>query len=175
MSVSDLMVLRGRVGTGLTLRRPEDGGRAFVRFRIVAPRPRRKDNGEWEEGEAQWHTVRAWGPLAEHLAISFHKGQPIIVVGRPAAHAWISNEGEVRSEISINAFTAGHDLGYGVSLYSRLGSFAHNPFGQSRDDVPSTEASLEEDGSDKDDVTSDSGVAAGDETETDQERVAEAA
>ena len=120
MSISDLMVLRGRVGTGLVLRRPEDGGRSFVRFRMVVPRPRRKDNGEWEEGEAQWHTIRAWGALAEHLSVSLHKGQPVVVIGRPTASAWIASNGELRSELAVNAMTAGHDLTFGVALYSRL-------------------------------------------------------
>ena len=120
MSINDLMVLRGRVGTKLTLRRPEDGGRSFVRFRMVVPRPRRRDNGDWEEGEAQWHTVRAWGVLAEHLSVSFAKGQPVVVVGRPAANAWIGSDGQLRSEVAVNAMTAGHDLTFGVTLYSRL-------------------------------------------------------
>lgn len=120
MSMSDQMILRGRVGTGLPLRRPEDGGRSFVRFRMVVPRSRRKDNGEWEDGEPQWHTVRAWGSLAENLAVSLHKGQPIVVIGRPAVQAWISREGELKSELAINAITVGHDLGLGVSLFSRI-------------------------------------------------------
>lgn len=121
MSISDLMVLRGRVGTNLTLHRSEeDGGRSFVRFRMVVPRARRKDNGQWEDGEPQWYTVRAWGPLADNMAASLHKGNPLVVVGRPAAHAWINSEGEIRSELAINAFTVGHDMGFGISLYRRL-------------------------------------------------------
>lgn len=120
MSMSDQMILRGRVGTGLTLRRAEDGGRSFARFRMVVPRSRRKDDGGWEDGEPQWYTVRAWGSLAEHLSVSLHKGQPIIVIGRPAVQAWISREGELRSELAVNAITAGHDLGMGVGMFSRL-------------------------------------------------------
>ncbi|WP_099332700.1 single-stranded DNA-binding protein [Actinomyces minihominis] len=121
MSISDLMVLRGRVGTNLTLHRSEEeGGRSFVRFRMVVPRARRKDSGQWEDGEPQWYTVRAWGPLADNMAVSLHKGNPLVVVGRPAAHAWINGEGEIRSEIAINAFTVGHDMGFGISMYRRL-------------------------------------------------------
>ena len=77
MSMSDLMVLRGRVGTNLTLHRPEDGGgRSFVRFRMVIPRARRNDSGKWEDGEPKWHTIRAWGPLAENMRVLFERGSP---------------------------------------------------------------------------------------------------
>ena len=121
MSMSDLMVLRGRVGTNLTLHRPEDGGgRSFVRFRMVVPRARRNDSGKWEDGEPRWHTVRAWGPLAENMASSLRKGQPLVVIGRPAAHAWVGQDGEIRTELAINAFTAGHDMGFGITNYRRL-------------------------------------------------------
>lgn len=121
MSISDLMVLRGRVGTELTLSRPENGeGRTFCRFRMVAPRSRRRDNGEWEDMDPLWYTVRAWGALAENMAMSLRKGQPIVIVGRPTAHAWVDSAGELRSELAINAFTAGHDLGMGSSFYKRM-------------------------------------------------------
>ena len=121
MSMSDLMVLRGRVGTNLTLHRPEDGGgRSFVRFRMVIPRARRNDSGKWEDGEPKWHTIRAWGPLAENMASSLRKGQPLVVIGRPAAHAWVGQDGEIRTELAINAFTAGHDMGFGITNYRRL-------------------------------------------------------
>lgn len=123
MSINDVMVLRGRVGTNLILHRPDDeGGRSFARFRMVVPRARRKDDGQWEEGEPQWYTVRAWGTLAENMTMSLRKGHPILVIGRPAAYAWASKDGELRAELAINAFSVGHDLGYGASLYRRIAS-----------------------------------------------------
>ncbi len=121
MSISDLMVLRGRVGTDLTLSRSENGaGRTFCRFRMVVPRSRRRDNGEWEDMEPLWYTVRSWGTLAENMAMSLRKGQPVVIAGRPAASAWVDGAGEVRSELAINAFTGGHDLGLGGSFYKRM-------------------------------------------------------
>lgn len=121
MSISDLMVLRGRVGTEITLSRPENGeGRTFCRFRMVVPRSRRRDNGEWEDMDPLWYTVRAWGALAENMAMSLRKGQPVVVAGRPVAHAWVDGAGELRSELAVNAFTGGHDLGMGTSFYKRM-------------------------------------------------------
>lgn len=120
MSISDLMVLRGRVGTELTLSRPEKGeGRIFCRFRMVVPRSRRRDNGDWEDMDPLWYTVRCWGALAENMAMSLRKGQPVVVAGRPVAHAWVDGAGELRSELAVNAFTGGHDLGMGTSFYKK--------------------------------------------------------
>lgn len=121
MSINDLMVMRGRLATDVTLHPPkEPGNQRFARFRMVVPRVRRTDNGQWEEGEPLWYTVRAWGGLAENISMSLRKGQPIIVAGRPSAHAWVTGEGELRSEISVNAMSVGHDLVFGVAAYSRL-------------------------------------------------------
>lgn len=121
MSISDLMVLRGRVGTDLTLSRSENGaGRTFCRFRMVVPRSRRRDNGAWEDMDPLWYTIRSWGALAENMAMSLRKGQPVVIVGRPVASAWVDGAGEVRSELAINAFTGGHDLGMGGSFYKRM-------------------------------------------------------
>ncbi len=121
MSVNDMMVLRGRVGTNLTLSRPESGqGRSFSRFRMVVPRSRRRDDGQWEESEPQWYTVRAWGSLAENLAMSLRKGNPVVVVGRPSANAWIGRDGELNSELAVNALTVGHDLSFGAAFYRRV-------------------------------------------------------
>lgn len=121
MSVRDLMVLRGRVASEVVIHRGEEpGARAFARFRMAVPRVRRRDDGEWEESEPNWYSVKAWGALAEHAHLSAHRGQPIVVVGRPSAQGWISKEGEVRTEIAVHAVTIGHDLVFGVASFSRL-------------------------------------------------------
>ena len=121
MSINDLMVMRGRLATDVTLHPPKNpASQRFARFRMVVPRVRRTDSGQWEEGEPLWYTIRAWGALAENISLSLRKGQPIIVAGRPSAHAWLTGEGELRSEISVNAMSIGHDLVFGVASYSRL-------------------------------------------------------
>lgn len=121
MSERDTMVLRGRVGTDPTTYRGE-GRQTYVRFRMVVPRSRRKDNGEWEELEARWYTIRLWGSLASNAAVSLHKGNPIVVIGRPTAQAWQDREGKVRSELAVNASAIGHDLNFGVSSFQRFAS-----------------------------------------------------
>lgn len=127
MSIHDLVMLRGRAGSDVTLYTPEEGEnkRSYARFRLAVPRSRRRDDGTWEDGEAQWYTVHAWGALADNAFVSVRKGFPVVVVGRPNAQAWLTKEGELRSEVAINARTIGLDLVYGISIFRR--SVPHAP------------------------------------------------
>lgn len=114
------VVLRGRAGSDLVIHTDEKRAQTFARFRMVVPRARRKDNGEWEELEGKWYTVKAWGILAKNLNMSIRKGHPLLVVGRPSSQAWINSDGELMSEIAINAIGIGHDLSFGVSEYAKV-------------------------------------------------------
>ncbi len=121
MSVQDLMILRGRVASDIALHRSqEEGVKPFARFRMAVPRARRRDDGQWEDGEPQWFTVKSWGVLAEHAELSLRRGAPIVVIGRPAAQYWINKDGEAQGDIAIHAVTFGHDLVFGVASFSRL-------------------------------------------------------
>lgn len=121
MSIQDLMVLRGRVASDVVFHQSEGpDGRSFARFRMAVPRPRRRDDGQWEEGEPQWYTVKAWGILASHVNLSLRRGAPIIVVGRPSAQGWIAKTGEIRTDLAIHAVSIGHDLVFGVTTFARL-------------------------------------------------------
>lgn len=111
------MALQGWAGSNASLVKGAESGVAYSRFRLVVPRGRRKDSGEWEELESRWYTVKAWGPLAENLRRSISSGDAVIVVGQPRAQAWIDKEGQVRSEIAVHATAVGHDLVRGQSIF----------------------------------------------------------
>lgn len=111
------MVLRGRAGTDVIVTADEGNEIVFGRFRLVVPRSRRKDNGEWEDLASHWYTVKAWGNLAKNLRSSVRKGDPLIVVGRPAPNAWVSQEGELCSDVVVHAITMGHDNMFGISTF----------------------------------------------------------
>lgn len=113
------VTITGRVGSDVTLHIDGKGTNHFARFRLVSPRGRWTDDGQWEEYEGGWYTVKAWGSLAQNIAASLRKGQPIMVIGRPAAQAWQDKEGKIMSEIAINASAVGHDLARGVSSYAK--------------------------------------------------------
>lgn len=116
------MVLRGRAGgdVNVTTEGADLTDRTtFGHFRLIVPRSRRKDSGEWEELEGHWYTVKAWGALARNLRTTIRRGDPVVVVGRPAANAWITGEGEIAASLVVHAVTVGHDCAYGVSSFMR--------------------------------------------------------
>lgn len=113
------MFMQGRAGSTVTYVEGEESGIAYARFRLAVPRFRRNDDGEWEELEPKWHTVKAWGELAKNVRTSVSVGEPLIVVGHGRASAWLSKEGEARAEMAIHAVTIGHDLAKGYSRFGR--------------------------------------------------------
>ena len=121
MSAQDLIVLRGRAASDVVLHRSDDlEAKVFGRFRMAVPRSRRRDDGEWEEIDPHWYTVKVWGHLAEHVNLSIRRGNPVIVVGRPVAQAWINRLGEAQADMAVHAVSVGHDLVFGVTSFSRL-------------------------------------------------------
>lgn len=93
----------------------------MVRFRIAVPQWRRTDSGDYEDLEPRWYTVRAWDRLAQNITTSLSKGQPVIVVGRPVSNAWVDSNGQIHSEIVINATAVGHDLSQGSAMFFKRG------------------------------------------------------
>lgn len=78
------VILIGRVGTD-----PEvaysAGGSAIVRFRLCTER---RYNGE---NEPTWHTIKAFGKLAETVAKYVAKGNRIALSGRISTFSWVKD------------------------------------------------------------------------------------
>jgi single-strand DNA-binding protein len=62
----------------------------------------------------QWFTVKLSGPLAANAAASLRRGQRILAIGRFSHRQWESN-GRIRSELTLEAVSVGHDLTWGTS------------------------------------------------------------
>lgn len=62
----------------------------------------------------QWFTVKLRGPLAANAAASLRRGQRILTFGRFGHRQWESN-GRIRSELTLEAVSVGHDLTWGTS------------------------------------------------------------
>lgn len=117
------LTLRGRVGTDLLTLRTKDGTLG-VRFRLAVTQRRRTDAGSYEALGTRWYSIRAWGRLAHYTLACVHKGDPIIMVGRPHAQAWTNSDGEVMSDLGITAHIIGHDLNYGTATFYKNGGKA---------------------------------------------------
>lgn len=75
--------------------------------------PRKKDkNGEWQDGEALFTDVTAWGRLAQNIAESFNVGDRVFVEGREEMKpAYTNSSGEERpAKPFVTAHFAGHEV-----------------------------------------------------------------
>lgn len=86
----------------------------------VASTPRRFQDGEWIDGTTAWHTVKVWRQLADNVAASVSKGDPVLVHGRLVAEEWTRQDGTTGVENVVVAAQVGHDLGRGRATFQRV-------------------------------------------------------
>lgn len=118
MSDQNTLTLCGNIGTDPRTFATARGVRGLS-FRLGVTAYRMTDAGTFQSLDTRWYTVRAFDKLAENLLRSLHKGQPVIVVGRPGVNAWKDEGGEVRSELQITASHVGFDLKHGTGHFWR--------------------------------------------------------
>ncbi len=114
ISVTMVGNVAGEVRYALT-----SGGVPRATFRI-ATTPRRYDRAaaSWVDGDTIFMGVTCWRALAEHVASSLSKGDPVLVTGRLRSRTW-EQDGVRRHTTEIDALTAGHDLSRGAAAFRR--------------------------------------------------------
>jgi single-strand DNA-binding protein len=85
-------------------------GRAVARVRVAVNSRFQNGEGAWVDGATSWHTVQAWGPLAEHLAESVAKGDRVLVHGRLEQRDYTTDTGEKRTTWEVTADEIGLSL-----------------------------------------------------------------
>lgn len=108
--------MTGRVGGEVELR---DSASPWATFRLGCT-PRAVRGGEWGDEQTIWVTVSCSHRLAEHVRLSLHKGDPVIVGGRLRSRQWVDANGVEHEQLQIRATTVGHDLTGGTSNFYRL-------------------------------------------------------
>jgi single-strand DNA-binding protein len=112
------MTLVGNIATDVRSTTSQTGI-PLTSFR-VASTTRRLDKGRgWSDVDTLFVTVLCWRQLAEHVAASFAKGDPVVVTGRVRMRQWISEDGRSGTAFELEAVAAGHDLARGVSSFTR--------------------------------------------------------
>ena len=98
-----------------------DRGTAITSFRF-AQTPRRIDRqtGRWGDGPTSFFGVTCWRGLAEHVAASLHKGDPVVLFGRLRIRDWKNPDGRSGRDAEIDAISIGHDLSRGTSRFTRV-------------------------------------------------------
>jgi single-strand DNA-binding protein len=113
-----MISISGNVATDLRFVRSERGT-SLVSFRLAST-PRRYDRsqGGWVDGRTTYVTVVCWRSLAENVAASVHKGDPVVVIGRLRVEAW-ERDGRTGTTVEVEAQAVGHDLMRGTSAFRR--------------------------------------------------------
>ncbi len=116
------VTLQGWVGNDVVLRETKDG--SVANFRVGStPRIRRRD-GSWVDGPTSWFSVSCWRGLAENVAESVKKGDPVVVHGRLRADVWERQDGQSSTTYVVDAQHVGHDLARGTSAFLRVSRVA---------------------------------------------------
>ncbi|MEA2144615.1 MAG: single-strand DNA-binding protein [Solirubrobacteraceae bacterium] len=96
-------------------------GAIVADFRIaMTPSRFDKTANAWVDLETLWFGVTCWRSLAEHAALSFHKGDRVIVTGHLFTRSWTNKQGEDRSGLEIDATSVGMDLARGPVTQLRV-------------------------------------------------------
>ncbi|MGH3490232.1 MAG: single-stranded DNA-binding protein [Actinopolymorphaceae bacterium] len=64
-------------------------------------------------------TVVCWRALAENVAASLHKGEPVVATGRLRVEPWEKDDGRTGTSVEVEAQVVGHDLSRGTSAFRR--------------------------------------------------------
>lgn len=90
-------------------------------FRIASTERRRnRDTGEWHDADSLFLNVTCWRRLAENVAQSLHRGDPVVVRGRLYTRPYEHN-GQKRSSYDVEASSVAADLSRGTASFTRDG------------------------------------------------------
>lgn len=94
-------------------------GLSITSFRL-ASNLRRLDPklGTWVDAGTNWYSVSAYRGLADTVADSIKKRDPVVVVGRLRIHDW-DNGTKTGTNVDLDADMIGHNLRWGTSVFTR--------------------------------------------------------
>lgn len=69
----------------------------------IANTARKQINNEWVDGNVTWFRVHVWNKDAAGTALTFKKGDRVIVTGRLSVATYINREGAEKTQLEVNA------------------------------------------------------------------------
>jgi single-strand DNA-binding protein len=97
-----------------------NNGLAVTSFRLASSVRRwDKVNREYVDDQPSFVTVTCWRRLAENVASSVSKGQPVLVHGRLKIKEWVREDGRKGTTAEMEASALGHDLNLGTSMWAK--------------------------------------------------------
>ena len=76
-------------------------GRSVASFGVAVNRGRRGNDPQGKE-EVTFYNCSAWGPQGENINKYLHRGDPILLSGRPALRPWTDRNGVERSSLEVD-------------------------------------------------------------------------
>lgn len=104
--------------TGYAGTEVESRGNGTVSAFRLACTPRIRTKSGWTDGNTTWIEVACFRTLAQHVAQSVHKGDPVLVVGKLRTNVW-EKDGQTYERLVLEADMVGHDLNRGTSAFQR--------------------------------------------------------
>jgi single-strand DNA-binding protein len=97
-----------------------DTGLHIASFRLAST-PSRFDRAQkaWVDEPTSYYSVTCFRYLAQNVAASLQKGDPVVVAGSLRVREWESGERSGK-DAEISASSVGHDLTRGVSSFRRV-------------------------------------------------------
>jgi single-strand DNA-binding protein len=109
----------GNAVTDVSLRVTSTGA-SVASFRIASNSRRfDKSTSSWIDQEPSYLSITAWSQLAENVALSVHKGQPLVVTGKLKVRQW-QDADKSGTNVEIDAIAIGHDLNRGTSEFTKV-------------------------------------------------------
>ena len=104
------LTVTGNLTSDPTTRHTKDG--VPVTEFGLAHNHRKQDRatGLWEDAEPTYYTVTCWRRLAEGVGKCLHKGDPVVVHGKFTTREYERTNGQIRSQLKIEAEAVGPDL-----------------------------------------------------------------
>ncbi len=119
MIIDSHIDLAGFVASEPAFKRLENGT-STAKLRVAYTERRfSRETGEWADGPTSFVTVLCWRTLADTVAISLRKGEPVVVRGRLRVREYPGKDGSPRIAVEVDASSVGHDLSRGVAHFSR--------------------------------------------------------
>ena len=85
-------------------------GKSLLKLRIKTSRSTKNAAGEWENKDATYWTITAWGELAENAAEVVNEGDIIMALGTISQREWEGRDGAKRVSVEMNAQHIGRSL-----------------------------------------------------------------
>ena len=93
------MILVGNLGSDPEVR-TTPGGQRVANFRMATSRSWNGQDGQRQE-KTEWHSIVAWGKLADICERYLQKGKQVYVEGRLETRSWQDKEGQTRYKTEV--------------------------------------------------------------------------